>query len=339
MLEKPGLKDEILITCVREAYGLRVENVSFLPLGADLNTAVYRVVTSEERKYFLKLRKGDFHEASVAVPNYLSESGIKQVIPALTTRAGGLWANLRPFKVILYPFVEGHHGFEGKLSREQWAAFGSGLKRFHTTEFPPELTGGIHRDNFSPKWRKRVRKFLEYIEKETVKEPVAVELADFLRSRKEVIRDLVRRAERFSGMLQERSAQFILCHGDIHGWNLLIDTNGALYMVDWDTLVFAPKERDLMFIAGGLGASGYTPQEEENLFYQGYGRTKIDQIALTYYRCERIIEDIAVYWDQIFLSEGGGEDRVAALENVRSNFLPNGTIAMAYRSDNVSKDH
>jgi spectinomycin phosphotransferase len=339
MLEKPGLKDEILITCVREAYGLRVEKISFLPLGADQNTAVYRVVTSDERKYFLKLRKGDFNEASVAIPNYLSASGVRQVIPALKTRAGQLWAYLKPYRVILYPFVEGHHGFEGKLSRQQWAAFGSGLKRFHTTAFPPGLTGSIRKDDFSPRWRKRLRKSLAYIEKETVKEPVAVELAGFLKSRKEVIQDLNRRAERYSGMLQDRSAEFIVCHGDIHGWNLLIDTNGALYMVDWDTLVCAPKERDLMFIGGGLGESGYTPQEEQTMFYQGYGRTKIDRTALTYYRCERIIEDLAVYCDQIFLSEGGGKDRLAALENVRSNFAPNGTIAMAYQSDNVSKDH
>ena len=296
---------------------------------------MYRVVTSEEKEYFLKLRKGEFHAASVAVPNYLSESGVKQVIPALATLTGQLWAYLRPYQAILYPFVEGHHGFEGKLSREQWAAFGSGLKRFHTTTFPPELTGSIRKEDFAPRWRKRLRKFLEYIEKETVKEPVAVELADFLKSNKAVLLDLIQRAERFSGMLQGRSAEFILCHGDIHGWNLLIDTNGALYMVDWDTLVFAPKERDLMFIGGGLGESGYTPQEEENLFYQGYGQTKIDRTALAYYRCERIIEDIAVYWDQLFLSEDGGEDRAAALENVRSNFLPGGTIAMAYQSDNV----
>jgi spectinomycin phosphotransferase len=336
MLEKPGLKDETLVACVREAYGLRVEKISFLPLGADRHTAVYRVVTSEERKYFLKLRKGDFHEASVAVPNYLSDSGVKQVIPALATQTGQLWANLMPFKVILYPFVEGHHGFEGKLSGEQWAAFGSGLKRFHTTEFPTELTGGIRKEDFSPKWRKRLRKFLGYIEKETVREPVAVELADFLKSNKDVLLDLIQRAERFSGMLQGRSAEFIVCHGDIHGWNLLIDTDGALYMVDWDTLVFAPKERDLMFIGGGFGESGYTPQEEESLFCQGYGRIKMDQIALAYYRCERIIEDIAVYLEQVFLSEGGGEDRKAALENVRSNFLPNGTIAMACQSDSVS---
>ena len=107
--------------------------------------------------------------------------------------------------------------------------------------------------------------------------------------------------------MQQQPLDFILCHGDIHGWNLLIDNNGALYMVDWDTLVFAPKERDLMFIGAGLGNSGYTPQEEETMFYQGYGKTDINQTALAYYPYERIIEDIAVFCEQIFLSEEGGK--------------------------------
>jgi spectinomycin phosphotransferase len=156
-----------------------------------------------------------------------------------------------------------------------------------------------------------------------------------LKIKKDETLELIGRTEQYAQMLLEQRPKFILCHADIHGWNLLIDNNEALYIVDWDTLIFAPKERDLMFIGGGLGDSGYTPQEEETMFYQGYGRTDINQIAIAYYRCERIIEDIAVYCEQIFLSDEGGEDRKESLENVKSNFLPNGTIEMAYQSNKI----
>ena len=83
-----------------------------------------------------------------------------------------------------------------------------------------------------------------------------------------------------------------MCHSDIHAGNILIDANGALYIVDWDNPVLAPKERDLMFIGGGQEFAGHTAQEEETLFYRGYGQTQIDPIALAYYRYERIIQDI-----------------------------------------------
>src|SRR5512141_2865984 len=104
VLEKPELEDEKIINCLRAEYGLRVEKISFLPLGADLNTAVYRAVAKDGTNYFVKLRQRDFNAASVTVPNYLRASGIKQIIPALTTRTGQFWATLDPFSVILYPF-------------------------------------------------------------------------------------------------------------------------------------------------------------------------------------------------------------------------------------------
>jgi spectinomycin phosphotransferase len=336
MLEKPEIKDEDITRCLQDDFGLSVDKITFLPLGADLNTAVYRVTAGKD--YFLKLRRGEFNEASVEVPKYLSSLGMKQVIPPLSNRAGQLWTGLPPFKVILYPYVEGHNGFEDKMSPLQWIEFGTALKRFHATEFPTSITAPIPQEKFSPRWRDTVRLFLKRIEVETFIEPVAIEMADFLKAKSRETLKLVKQSERLAQVLVRQHPEFILCHADIHGWNLLIDIHGALYMVDWDTLIFAPKERDLMFIGGALGNSGYTPKEEEALFYQGYGQTNIDQMAIAYYRYERIVEDVAVFCEQIFLSNEGGEDRKQALEYLKSSFLPDGTIARAYQSDKTSKE-
>jgi spectinomycin phosphotransferase len=335
MLKKTELKDEKIVRCLRDEYGLSIEKISFLPLGADRNTSVYRVVTKDKMNYFVKLKKGDFTEASVTIPNFLSALGIKQVIPALTTQTGQLWANLNRFKVILYPFVEGHPAFEGVLSNQHWFEYGTALKRFHTSTIPANMTRRIQTDNFSPRWRKLVKMFLELIEKKTFNELVAMEAVDFLKSKKDEILEIVKRAEQLAQMLPEQSPEFILSHGDIHGWNLLIDNNGALYIVDWDGLIFAPKERDLMFIGGGHGNSGYTPQEEETMFYQGYGHTNINQMALAYYRYERTIKDMVDDCDQILLSDRGGETRREVLEDIRSMFSPNGKVEMANQSDKV----
>lgn len=55
MLTKPDLKDEKIIECLKDAYGLNVATISFLPIGADFNTAVYRVTAHNGEDYFLKL--------------------------------------------------------------------------------------------------------------------------------------------------------------------------------------------------------------------------------------------------------------------------------------------
>lgn len=90
----------------------------------------------------------------------------------------------------------------------------------------------------------------------------------------------------------------------------MVDKEGALYIIDWDTLIFAPKERDLMFIGAGIWDSGRLPAEEESIFYKGYGQTEINQDAICYYRFERIIQDIGEYCEHIFLSDEDGEDRI-----------------------------
>src|SRR5690349_19305124 len=240
MLKKPALRDEQIISSLRDEYGLSVEKISFLPLGADPNTSVYHVVTKDGTRYFVKLKMEDFNEASVTVPNFLRASGMKQVIPALTTQTGQLWANLTPFKLILYPFVEGHPAFEGMMSDQQWLEFGAALKRFHTSNIPANITGGIPKDHFSRRWRDGIKTILGSIEKQTFGEPIALDLADFLTSKKGEILEIVRRAEQLAQLLREQRPEFILCHSDIHGWNLFIDHRGALYIVDWDGLIFAP---------------------------------------------------------------------------------------------------
>ena len=116
MLEKPDLQDEKIIACLQADYGLPAVRVAFLPLGADPNTAVYRTVAGDETPYFVKLRRGVFDEIALTLPRFLSEQGIAQVIPPFATRTQQLWVDLGPFKLTLYPFVEGHDGFEVNLS-------------------------------------------------------------------------------------------------------------------------------------------------------------------------------------------------------------------------------
>ena len=134
-----------------------LREIAFLPLGADLNTAVYRVVADDATPYFLKLRSGVFDETSVALPKFLSDQGIAHIIAPLATSTGQLWANLDTFKVILYPFVEGRNGYEVDLSDHHWIEFGAALKHIHTTVVPPALIGRIQRETYSPKWREIVK--------------------------------------------------------------------------------------------------------------------------------------------------------------------------------------
>ena len=102
-------------------------------------------------------------------------------------------------------------------------------------------------------------------------------------------------------------------------------------IVDWDEVILAPKERDLMFV--GVGQFGGWNQElEAAWFYAGYGPTAIDPVALAYYRYERIVADIAAYATQIFGRQGSAEDREQGLRQLMGQFLPNDVVEFAHRS-------
>jgi len=338
MLEKPKLSDDSIAACLRDEYGLRAVQVSFLPLGADRNTSVYRVVSEDNDPYFLRLRRGSFGEVSVYLPKFLREQGVGQVIAPLTTTTGHLWTTLDSLTVILYPFVEGRNGYEVRLSDGHWRELGVALRRVHSVALPPALRRRIPVETFCPKWREMLRGILVRFGRESFDEPLNAELAAFLRARRDTVLDLVARAERLAQALRREPAAWVLCHSDIHAGNVLLDEDGALHIVDWDDPIVAPKERDLMFIGGAQGFAGRTPGEEEVLFYAGYGQTQIDAAALAYYRYERIVQDIALFSEQILTAEKGNRDRVQSLQYLMSNFLPDGTIEIAYRSDRTPID-
>lgn len=335
MLEKSQIDENEIGVCVRNAYGLDAAEVTFLPLGADPNTAVYRVTDRSGRPFFLRLRSGDFAESSATLPQFLRDHGLAQVIDPIADQAGRLWNDFGDFKLILYPFVEGRNGYEVSLTEAQWVEVGSALRRLHTLALPRELSQSIRREAYAPRWRDIVRSWLARVEVQAFDEPVAAATAALLRERRDVIGDLVSRAEQYAYTLQRRALPCVVCHADLHAGNFHLTGDGRLYIVDWDEPMLAPKERDLMFAGAGLMGGWRTPEEEEALFYQGYGPAKVDRQALAYFRYERIIADIAVFCEELLGTTAGGEDRAQSLRYLRSNFAPGGTIELAHRTGPV----
>jgi spectinomycin phosphotransferase len=336
MLEKPALQDEKISACLCNNYGLSLVAIRFLPLGADLGTAVYHAIAQDGQEYFVKLRRAPFDEIAVTLPKFLSDHGIKQVIAPLTGSSGRLWADLDSFKVILYPFIAGHDVYAADLAEGHWVTFGRALRRIHTLSIPPELTSRIRRETYPATWRDAVCSFLSRIEDENFHDPLANEVAALLHAQRDQIDHLVRRADRLAQALSHRPPPTIVCHSDLHAGNLHLAADNAFYIVDWDAPILAPKERDLMVAGSGLMGGWRSPQEEETLFYHGYGETEIDPTAMAYYRYERIIEDIAIYCRQLLLSDEGGADRRQSLAYLRSNFLPKGTIDLAFQADKAA---
>jgi spectinomycin phosphotransferase len=149
MLEKPDLPDDALVACVEAADELRVAALSFLPLGADVKTAVYRLRADDGTELFVKLRRGELDGAGVLVPRFLRGSGVENVMSPLASRSDQLWTRVEPFTVMAYPYVTGSNGFEIPLTDDQWKLLGGTLRRVHDTAHPTELAASLPREPYS----------------------------------------------------------------------------------------------------------------------------------------------------------------------------------------------
>jgi spectinomycin phosphotransferase len=98
--------------------------------------------------------------------------------------------------------------------------------------------------------------------------------------------------------------------------------------VDWDETILAPKERDLMFVIGGIGRGLVSPQETAS-FLEGYGEAAIDQRALLYYRYAWAAQDMGAYAEEAFSPHLGEPARRDAARGFMSLFEPGNIVAIA----------
>ncbi|MBS0635474.1 MAG: phosphotransferase [Verrucomicrobia bacterium] len=316
---------ESITSCLHADYGIKVAALEPLSLGADVEAALYKAETADKKRYFIKVKT---NSTSIAVTRLLQDAGLQNVILPIKNRHGEDFQKVENRSLVVYPFIEGEDGFSRPLRDEQWIALGKALRQVHEVAVPIELRNQIREEAYSNKWRKLVEQYLEI---DSHPDAIASRLAQFMKKHKSAIRAVIDHANELADGLTPVPSEFVLCHSDIHGGNILIGKDDALYIVDWDEPIMAPKERDLMFIGGGVANVWNKPQEEE-FFYKGYGPVEVNKRLLAYYRHERIVEDVAIYCRELFSASGTAGDREVMLQHFVAMFEPNGVVDIANKT-------
>jgi spectinomycin phosphotransferase len=332
MLEPPDLADDTITTALQASFGIPAAGLVFLPVGNDAASWAYRVQVAQGPVYFLKVRAGANSMRGATVPSYLQRHGVPNVLAPLVTSAGAPYVLVDSFALALYPMLEGRVGAEVGLSPAQWRQLGTAVHKVHAVPPTPQLSRMVEREAFRPT-RRELLAGLEALLADAAGDPVVGELAGFWQARQDVIGALVRRADALGLQLGRSSFPQVLCHADLHTWNVLVDTDGQPWILDWDEAILAPKERDLMFVVGGIG-HGLVGPRDTDCFFQGYGQASIDPGLLAYYRCAWAVQDIAAYGEQALMAPGlGAESRRAAVEGFMDLFTPGNIVDLAQMSD------
>jgi spectinomycin phosphotransferase len=323
------IADADILARLRSRFGLEGDAIERMPLGADPRARVYRV-RARGGDLLLKIRADPVNRAGLAVPALLAAREIPHLIAPIPTVSGAPFDD-GDVSLVVYPFVEGVSGGSAGLTSAQWTELGATMRAIHDMPRIPELDPILRGEDFVPTRIEKLREVRASIEAGRYGEdPIRSELAGFLRSRRDQIDLLVARTEDLAPRARDRARETVICHGDIHAWNVLVTPDGGFVVIDWDSAMAAPRERDLMFVDGVAGGHAADPAA----FAAGYGDVDADPNVLTYYRIEWAVQDLAEYSASVFLDPYADEDtkRKAAATAVRL-FAPGSEIEASTRSD------
>lgn len=318
-----------------QAYGVQVESVVQRPAGADAGATVYQLATPGGGQWWLKCRRHAVDDGVWKVLQHLRyTAGITEIVAPQPTRTGRPALDVCGLQWTLFPYVDAPSGFEVALSQRQWQRLGQVLRRLHDTRLPYALAATLAQANFDDDTAvERVGAWLHRAgDPGLVPDALGSEYLALWRQYRLPLLEVWQRCVTLRGRLTGRPAR-VLCHADLHAGNVLVCADERLCLIDWDGMLMAPRERDLMFMGAAVG--GRWGREDPPGFASGYGETVIDRRWLAYYRHWRILHDVQEFHD-LLLEPGATArppaQRRQALRYMAEQFAAGNVVDAAARS-------
>jgi spectinomycin phosphotransferase len=322
---------------ISDDYGLEVTELTPVDHGADVAAAVWQAEATTGDRYAVKW-SGAGTDAGPLTAAYLASRGVRGVPAPLQTRTGDLWSKREGKRLSLVPWINGRRAAESGLFENQWSMYGTLLAEVHATAPPADLCEALPRlSPISARMPAQLRSVEHRLTTEPPLDALEEELATVWRERRGLITDLLHLADELAS--KKLGGDQVICHADPHLGNVLVTagtdennvgaavepTDWQLHLIDWDDVILAPREQDLMFMLGGMGSVGPTTEAQLSAFFTGYGEVNLDADRLTYYRCARALEDAVGWADQAI----HGPDREDCLRILRGVLGPHGLAVRA----------
>ena len=300
-MRPPG--EASLRAALRSGYGFTVDRLEIELAGADARAWTWRATTAEGRALFVKLRRA-VRPAAVLIPRHLRSIGFEEVVAALPTVDDAAWLEIEGWTVVVTELIDGLPVNRAGLDADGWRRLGDFAARLHAVALPAELAALVRVEDFRSPMTDRARAVDAQVDRlaEGVLDEHSVAVRRRWIAERPTIRRIVALSDGIGARIRARPeperGPFVLCHADFHGANVLVDRGGGLHVIDWDELVLAPPERDLMFVRGSVVA-GPVSDAEADAFEEGYGRSAVDLERLAWYRIDWAVQDVTGYAEEV----------------------------------------
>jgi hypothetical protein len=276
------LSDEQVADAVRTAWGVPVEAVEWAAVG--FGSHHWRITSGDSRWFataddlVTKGRQVDATDrrlrAALTTAVALRDAGLDFVVaPLLTARGDVLHAIEDRYALALYQHVEGEpHPWGAYPSRDERLAVLELVARVHAASAAVADTAA--RDELAIPSRAELMAALADCDAPWTSGPYAPAARGLLRRHGPVVRRALDRYDRLTASVRRRGRPLVVTHGEPHRANTITTAEGPV-LIDWETTLLAPPERDLWAMAAE------DPRIPDD--YRALTGTSVDDEALALY--------------------------------------------------------
>ena len=259
MFTRPDeLSDADIVRAVADGWGLRTTSVEWAPVGFGSH---HWHVRSGAHRWFLTVDDLDARprhvaqtrvdasrrlSAALTVARSLRDGGLNFVVAPVRNRHQGVVHPINDrYVAALYEYVDGEfHSWSPYPTRADRLAVLDRIVAIHTSNI---ATSAPLRDDFTIPGRDQLEIALAEVDRPWGCGPYADRARTLLRAHGDVLLAVLAQYDDLVDVVAHRSERAVLTHGEPHRGNT-INTSDGVMLIDWDTALIAPPERDLWML-------------------------------------------------------------------------------------------
>jgi uncharacterized protein involved in tolerance to divalent cations len=263
-----------------------------IPLRGGYVAYVHRIDSTDGTVYFSKTYDALRSVTAMIMPTLAcistatqwlaNQPGLQQrLVAPYTTKHGHVLVRDGRFTTLLFAYVEGVTPRETPLTDSQLAQLVDTVARIHSIDVHTAALTAVPRERFAPVW---FHDIIPAIDRIALSSHV---LYPHLCDKIAGLHVSFRAFRALAHTLATMQHPMVLCHTDIHGYNVVINTDDVPVLIDWEGMMVAPAEHDLMF---WIDDERWQQISERYRLHHPYH--VIDMQRLRYYQGRRLFEDL-----------------------------------------------
>jgi spectinomycin phosphotransferase len=302
-----------LYTLLPDYYGLQDIVLQDAPRGFVAETYI---VLSSDNRYFAKVVPSLYAanlDASLPVLTHLRRAGVENITSPIPTQSGELSVHFEDKILVLFNYIDGFSTFDYDFER-----YVDLIASVHAAK----VDVSVKAETFATPFQDRLFEHLTQLWGRGFSDPHQSELQTLmLQYRAEILNDFAR-FEGIAADVRRLDLEQVITHGDASG-NILKTGEGKLYLIDWDDLLLAPRERDTWFHVDDIGGGSH--ESNSQAFLTHYRKTfpayGVNWQVYDYYLHLRYFDDLYGFIANILSDIETDEQKAWNMKMLRKDWL------------------